>query len=163
MRRMSLAVFSLSAALAVPGVAQIEIDRIVSKVYATNIRQSDLRQARLLKLCPKTDSDELILAELQNRTLILAELARVPPADPTEDELAARRREWDDSIGGADRDGLLGKAGMSARELQTWLRDDVRIKKYLDQRFGRIPEAERAGRIQEWIRTLRQRAALGSK
>jgi hypothetical protein len=55
---------------------------------------------------------------------------------------------------------LLAKAGMTAPELEAWLRGDLKIRKYIEQRFGALPPAERQTRIDEWTKDLRQRAGL---
>ena len=97
----------------------------------------------MLKLCdPAAQSDEAILTELQNRVLMLAEVARGQTSEPTADQIAERRRDWEQALGaGAGLDALMARAGMSARDLQGWLRDDLRIRNYVDQRFGALPPA----------------------
>jgi hypothetical protein len=47
---------------------------------------------------------------------------------------------------------------MSEEDLQSWLRDDLRIRAYLRRQFGMLPEADRARATSEWIARLRQRA-----
>jgi hypothetical protein len=140
----------------------VEIDRVLSTVHATKIWRSDVRQARLLKLCPPATTDEAILVALENRLLIMAEVSRSPqPYDPPADEVARHRGEWEATLGGgASVTDLLGKAGMTAPELEAWLRGDLKIRKYIEQRFGALPAAERQTRIDEWTKDLRQRAGL---
>lgn len=156
--------FAASLLLAAPSAqaaAPVELDRIVSTVHTTKIWQSDIRQARMLKLCPSADTDDAILAELQNRALMLAEAGRAQPYEPTAEEVTARRREWESALGaGAGLDALLLRAGMSPRDLQAWHRDELRLRKYLDQRFGSLPAAQRTARTRDWIADLRQRAGL---
>ena len=75
--------------------ATVDLDHVMSTVHSTKIWKSDVRQARMLKLCdPTAQSDEAILTELQNRVLMLAEVARGQTTEPTADQLAARRRDW---------------------------------------------------------------------
>ena len=140
----------------------VDLDHVLSTVHSTKIWRSDVRQARLLKLCdPAAESDQAILTELQNRVLMLAEVTRGQANEPSPDELAARRREWEQSVGaGAGLDALMSRAGMSQRDLQAWLRDDLRIKSYIDQRFGGLPAAQRTTRVRDWVADLRQRAGL---
>ena len=138
------------------GGVQIELDRIVSRVNGRIITQSDVRQARALKLVDDTSSDDAARRALENRWLILAEIARGAPLPPASaGELAARRSEWQAS-GLADP----GSAGMADPELQTWLRDDLRIRAYLARQFGMLPESDRARARAEWLTRLRQRAEL---
>jgi hypothetical protein len=149
---------------AVAGAAgqQAEIDRVLWSFNGAVITTTDVWQARQLKLVPGSDSDEQILRALQNRQLILLELRRVPPAPPAAADVATRRREWEASLGaGADVRGLLAKAGMSEKACDGWITDDLRIRAYLRDRFGMLPEAERGARTEEWLRGLRQRAGLG--
>ena len=49
---------------------------------------------------------------------------------------------------------------MTARDLQGWLRDDLRISNYVDQRFGALPAPQRNTRVRDWVADLRQRAGL---
>ena len=139
----------------------VEIDRVLSTVHATKIWRSDVRQARLLKLVPQATTDEAILLALENRVLIMAEVSRSPQAyDPPAEEVARHRSEWERTLGGGHLPDLLGKAGMTAPELEGWLRADLKIRKYIEQRFGALPAAERQTRIDEWTKDLRQRAGL---
>ena len=142
--------------------ATVDLDHVLSTVQSTKIWRSDVRQARMLKLCdPAAESDQAILTELQNRVLILAEVARGQASEPTADEIASRRRDWERSVGaGAGLEALMARAGMSQRDLQAWLRDDLRIKSYIDQRFGGLPAAQRTTRVRDWVADLRQRAGL---
>ena len=149
--------------LAVPQQAlpAVELDRVVSTVQTTKIWSSDVRQARLLKLCgPAVSSDEGILIELQNRVLVLAEVGRAAGREPTTEELAAHRRAWEQTLGTGEVESLMTRAGMSARDLQAWHRNDLRIQMYLDGRFGGLAPNPRATRTAEWLGDLRQRAGL---
>jgi hypothetical protein len=149
--------------VAVAGVTgqQAEIDRVLWTYGGAVITTTDVWQARRLKLVSGGDTDEQILRALQNRQLILIELRRVPPAPPTAADLEGRRREWEASLGpGADVRGLLTQAGMSEKACDGWITDDLRIRAYLKERFGMLPEAERGARTDEWLRGLRQRAGL---
>ena len=151
-------------AAAVPGVAgQAEIDRVLWNFNGVIITTTDVWQARQLKLLSGgAESDADILRALQNRQLILMELRRVPPAAPASGDVASRRRQWEASLGpGPDVRGLLTKAGMSEKACEGWLTDDLRIQSYLRDRFGMLPEGDRAARTEEWLRGLRQRAGLG--
>jgi hypothetical protein len=133
----------------------VELDRIVSRVQGRIITQSDIRQARAAGLVDDTSSDAATRRALENRWLMLAEIARAAPLPPpTDAELGARRAEWQAARSGA------GVTAMSDAEVQLWLRDDLRIRAYLARQFGRLPEAERAKARDEWIGRLRQRAEL---
>ena len=142
--------------------ATVDLDRVVTTVHSTKIWKSDVRQARMLKLCDRSaESDDAIVTELQNRVLMLAEVARGQASEPTADQLATRRREWEQALGAGDGlDSLMARAGMSSRDLHAWLRDDLRIRNYVDQRFGALPPTQRTTRVKDWVADLRQRAGL---
>jgi hypothetical protein len=144
----------------VPSHAQIELDRIVARVGGHIITQSDIRQARALKLVENTSSDEATRRGLEDRLLVLAELGRslAPPASDA--DVLARRREWEASVGSADIPALLARNGMTEGEIDLWLRDDVRIRAYLRRQFAPLPEAERGKAMLDWMGRLRGRAGV---
>jgi len=149
---------------AVPALAREQgvVDRTLSTVNGQVILQSDIRQIRLLKLLKTAGGpDEAIQNEFENRILMLAELGRTT-TEPTTEEKAERRRQWEASLGaGSAVAARLAEAGMSEAGLTAWLRDDVRLEKYLNQRFGNSPDP--AGAIATWIQGLRRRAGLPVK
>ena len=158
---LSVVVLSAPAPQQALAPAPVELDHIVSTVNATKIWKSDVRQARMLKLCgPQVTQDEAVLAELQNRALILAEMTRAQSFEPTADALAAKRREWERSLGTTEIDNLLARAGMNTREVEAWLRTDLRIQRFLSDRFSTLPPDQREARQRDWIRDLRVRAGL---
>jgi hypothetical protein len=152
----------LPAFVPAPAGAQAELDRIVARVNNRIITRSDIRQARLLHLVDDTSSDESTRRGLENRLLILGDIARSNSLPPTTgEELTARRQQWESRVGGARRgEELLGQAGMSEKGLEAWLSDDLRIQAYLQRQFGSLPEADRSRAADEWIARLRQRAGL---
>jgi hypothetical protein len=125
------------AVLALPGAAnaQVLLDNILVRVNGEIITRSDVEQARALKLIPSTDA-QVIRTELENRHLILAEAARYPPPEPSADAIAAERRRWQAQVGDVDVPALLTRYGMSETSLAAWLRDDLRIRAYLDRQFA---------------------------
>jgi hypothetical protein len=148
-------------AMPAPLDAQVELDRIVSRVGGRIVMQSDVRQARLLRLVDDVESDLAVQRGLETRYLILQELQRaapLPPASP--EDVEARRAEWAATLQGADVGGLLRQSGMSEVDLNAWLRDDLRIRAYLRRQFGMLGDAERAQAVADWVSRLRQRAEL---
>jgi hypothetical protein len=59
---------------------------------------------------------------------------------------------------------VLAVSGMTRDQLRRRLRDDVRLKAYLDERFGTVPEGANVERrnplVAEWIAGLRRRAQV---
>ena len=149
--------------LAVPRMAQaqVEVDRVVSRVSGRVITLSDVRQASMLHLVGDTSSDDAVLRALENRLLILDELSRAAPLPPaTDEDLGARRSEWLAALGGADAGALRVRAGMGEADLSAWMRDDVRINAYLRRQFGMLTGPEREKATADWVARLRQRADL---
>ena len=154
--------------LAVAGAAtppQVTIDRVLSRVNGEIITQSDVRQAQLLKLfgarAEGPAGDTAVLRELENRRLILAEVARAGLPEPTPDRRASRRREWEATLGGQSQVArLLERGGMSETAIDDWCRNDLRIEAYLAERFKAYAPQERTRAIASWVDELRRRAGL---
>jgi hypothetical protein len=153
---------SMFVVLAATLSGQEVIDKVLSRVNGQIVTLSDLRQCRTLKLLAvDADTDEAYQRELENRLLILREIARSAGADPDQSAIAARRREWESALGaGPALNDRLANAGMSVEALESWLANDVRIRAYLDQRFSSTPSPERQTVIRHWVDMLRQRAGL---
>jgi hypothetical protein len=155
---MAAAMLTLAAA-ATAAQKPIEIDRTLQRVHGTPIMASDVRQARLLRLVDAAATDDEILRALENRLLVLHETARNERIEPKAEAIQARRKEWASAWpAGTDLPALLARAGATDQWLDGWIRDELRIAAYLDQRFGRT--AERAMRIETWLNDLRRRANL---
>lgn len=155
-----LATMAAAVSSSVPAAAQTVIDRTLATVNGQVLMESDVRQARRLKLVPLGDgSDVAIQTELENRILVLAQIGRSAQPDPTADEVQARREAWQASLpSGASVKDLLAQSGMTDDELGAWLRNDVRIQNYLQQLFSR--QADPPAAIGKFILELRRRAGL---
>ena len=120
--------------------------------------------SRALKLAGNAQSDQDVQTELENRLLILREIARATVAEPEPERVSSRRKDWTACWpAGTDVAAMLSKNGMSEQALDGWCRDDVRIAAYLEQRFGASSDDGREARIASWIRDLRQRANLPAR
>jgi hypothetical protein len=137
--------------------AQTVLDQVLVRFGGEIITQLDVRQARMLKLVSvPNDTDQAYVDALVNRRLILSDLKRTSTAEPTTEATDAKVRQWEASLGpGVDVPALLERAGMTQAGLRGWMRDDLRVQAYLDERFAGRP-ADLAG----WIATLRQRAGI---
>ncbi len=158
------AVLSLVLAVSLPASAsvQTELDHVVTRVNSRIITRTDVERARQLQLVDDIASDDAARRCLEDRVLVLTEIARVAPVAPIgDDELAERRAEWVTRVGGSDRAAeLLTDAGMSGPSLQQWFRDDVKIRSYLKRQFGAGAESDRAKAQADWLLRLRLRAGL---
>src|SRR5438128_226844 len=121
------------------GAAQTPLDGILAKFGGDIVTTSDVRQARLLKLVEtNAETDQAYVDAIINRRLMLSDLKRNPPAEPSSEAIDAKRQQWERRLGtGASVTDLLSRAGMSDAALRAWLRDDLRLEAYLDDRFGK--------------------------
>jgi hypothetical protein len=123
--------------------AQQLLDRIVARVGATVITQTDVEAALALGIAEPRPGDDRTAAgtqQLVDRQLLLAEVARFPPMEPSAadvDALVARMR----TRAGADFAAVMKRTGFDEQRIRELARDSLRIQAYLDQRFGASPQA----------------------
>lgn len=114
------------------------VDRMLAVVNGDVVTQSDVRAARRLLLMPFVASmtDDAVVTQLIERRLMLVEVARYAPAEPTADQLEAHRRAWTATLpAGTNLSAVQKSVGLRDPALAAWLRDDLRIAVYLDLRF----------------------------
>lgn len=116
------------------------IDRILAVVSGGLVLQTDAEAAIRLGLVPLpagTDRIQGALDRLIERRLMLIEVDRYGPPEPSLAEIDAVVREIDERVGSGERmDAILRESGMTVDQLRLWVRDDIRIRSYLQQRFG---------------------------
>jgi len=139
--------------------AQTLVDTTLRIVGGRAILTSDVRIAKELKLVPSSGGkDEEILTDLENRMLAVAFIDRAAGlTEPTPEEIAERRKLWESLIG-SDAAARLAAVHYSEADLTAWLRDDLRLEKYAQQRFGRDADPVKAR--DTWIKELRKQAGL---
>jgi hypothetical protein len=139
------------------------IDRIMAVVGGQTIALSDVTAAtefHLVDVPPDTaDPVAYTLDRLIQRTLILAEVERFQPPEPDPIEMTIRIDDLERRAGSAAAfDKALRVTGMSRGQLRRYIRDDLRITTYLNQRFGANTDpAERRTAIATWVSELRKR------
>jgi hypothetical protein len=117
--------------------AQALLDRVLARVGRVAITMSDVREAAGLGLIEGVPGDDQAAAldRVIDRQLLLDEVARFPPADPSEtavdEEVAAMLAH-----AGTGRDTLFAAVGRDEEHLRELARDSLRIRAYLTQRFG---------------------------
>ena len=133
----------VSLAWAPPARTEV-IDRILAVVGGEIITLSDARAALRFGLLPPDVSADPVGAALQrliDRRLILAEVERYRPAEPSaeavEAGVAAVRARFPDA---AAFDAALGQTALSREGLRRIVRDNLRIESYIDQRFASARE-----------------------
>lgn len=130
---------ALLVALPVAAAGEI-IDRVLAVVGGRIVTLSDARAAVRLQLVPLEGSNAAMAEALQrliDRRLVLAEIERYAPPEPTAeaiDEAVGRlRQRFEDDVAFDD---ALGQTGMSPEALRRFVRDTLRIESYEQQRFG---------------------------
>lgn len=119
------------------------IDRILAVVSGGLILLTDAEATIRLGLVPLPAGMDRIqgaLDRLIERRLMLIEVDRYGPPEPSLAEIDAVVKEIDQRVGSGDRmDAILRECGMTVDQLRLWVRDDLRIRAYLQQRFGNQP------------------------
>ena len=139
------------------------IDRVLAVVNGSVITLSDVTAARDLGIVSAgnaADPVRAILSSLIDRTLELSEVDRYAPPEPTADALAREvesvRTRFPTAAAFA---AALARSGMDLPRLREVLRDDLRIRAYLDQRF--VATADRRQQlVADWLAGLHRRAEL---
>ena len=146
------------------GVARAEtIDRVLAVVAGQLITLTDVRAAidlRLQRTDGAADPVRAVLTKLIDRELILAEVDRYAPPEPTaeavdrEVERVRARVESQEAL-----DAALARSGIDEKHLRETLRQDLRMRAYLDQRFTSAAD-RRDAVIDDWLAGLRRRAEI---
>ena len=148
--------------LGVVGRAEV-VDRVLAVVSGDLITLSDVTAARDLGLvAPGAAADPIraVLAQLIDRELQLAEVERYAPMEPTADEvdrevqIVRARFPAQQAL-----DAALARSGIDLQHLRETLRENLRIRAYLEQRFATADE-RRQQRISDWMAGLRRRADI---
>ena len=138
MQRVPVALALLLLAFGSSSHAEI-IDRILAVVEGQLITLSDVRAVTRLGLEHAAEGDDpvrAILDRLIERQLMLVEVERYAPQEPSPEALDARL----DAVRGTFPDALafettLHQVGMTQEHLRRYARDALRIDAYLQQRF----------------------------
>lgn len=137
--RDGLALLALALCTSAATAQETLIERTVAIVGGAVITQSDVRTALALGLVDAAgpDAERDAAARLIERWLILHEVSRFAPPEPAPGAVAARLAVIADRAGSpAALDALLVRGGFTPGRLASWVRDDLRIAAYLDQRFA---------------------------
>ncbi len=149
-------VLMLSVALAQPSVL---VDRTLALVGGRTITLSDARVARSLALVDVSGGDEEIVEQLIDRELMLRETERYTPPNPSAEAIEARLNDVSRHAGGDEPLArILDAGGFSEARLRGWIRDDLRIAAYVEQRFAL--DERRADLIDDWVEDLRRRTPV---
>ena len=152
--------------LALQQPAPVVIDRILAVVSTQPIMLSDVAAAIQFHLVdvPSGTSDPTayVLDRLIRRTLILTEVDRFQPPAPDEGEITARVDDLERRAGSPEAfQRALAVTGMTRDLLRRFIRDDLRIRTYVLQRFGADrPEADLNAAVDSWVADMRRRTEI---
>lgn len=144
----------------------VAIDRIMAVVSTQPILLSDVTAAiefHLVDVPPGTvDPTAYVLDRLIRRTLILTEVNRFQPALPDESEITTRVDDLQRRAGSPEAFAReFAVTGMTPDRLRQFIRDDLRIRTYILQRFGaNLPQAQLDAQVDAWVADLRRRTQV---
>ena len=157
-----IAIAGLTLALTA-SVAAETIDRVLAVAAGQLIMLSDVTAMRDLGIVtptPGADPVASVLNQLIDRELMLAEVDRYAPPEPEpaeiEKEFAAVRARFPSDKAFND---VLARSGFEAAHVREIVRQNLRLRAYLDQRFT-VPDGNQRRRqtlIDDWIASLRRR------
>jgi hypothetical protein len=160
-----LASVALAAALSCAVHADEIIDRMLAVVAGDLIMMSDVAAAVEFGLVPQTtgpDVTRVVLSQLIDRSLMLAEVDRYAPPEPAAEavdrELAAVRGRFasDEAFREA-----LARFGVDESHLRQTLRANLRLRAYVEQRFSGVPPSDED--IAGYYRTHLDRFTIGGQ
>jgi hypothetical protein len=115
---------------------QVLLERTRALVGGAVITQSDIDLATALGLVDPAPGGD-VLATLIERGLMLHEVARFSPPEPEASAVRVRLDAARARVGSpAALRSQLARAGATEARLEAWVRDDLRIAAYVDQRFA---------------------------
>jgi hypothetical protein len=150
-------------ALVVAPVRAEVIDRVLAVVSGSLITLSDVNAADELGLVKPRDSGDRVrdvLSQLIDRELQLAEVDRYAPPEPSaadvDREVQTVRSQFP-SPGAFEA--VLARSGIDLAHLRETVRENLRIRAYVEQRFAASDE-RRQQVVADWIAGLRRRADI---
>jgi hypothetical protein len=139
------------------------IDRVLAVVSGSLITLSDVNAAYDLGLVkPHNSPDPIrdVLSQLIDRELQLAEVDRYAPPEPSEADVNREVQAVQSRFPSAQAfDAVLIRSGIDLAHLRETVREDLRIRGYLAQRFS-VGEDRRQQVVDEWVAGLRRRADI---
>lgn len=165
----ALQIIALAAALSGQGAAVPSqsppqaslVERTLAIVGGQAITLADVQTALALSLVTAPDLTRAT-EQLVERALMLREVERYAPPEP---EDAVVERQLGAIRARLPKDALartLAAGGFSEARLRGWIRDDLRVTAYLEQRFASVgagPQT-REDLIADWVADLRRRTPV---
>jgi hypothetical protein len=139
------------------------IDRLLAVVAGQLITLSDVTAATDLGLQTAdgaADPVRAVLTKLIDRELVIAEVERYAPPEPAADAVDAEVQKVRQRFAApAAFEAALARSGIDEKHLRETLRQDLRTRAYLDQRFSTASD-RRARLVDEWMAGLRRRGGV---
>ena len=138
------------------------IDRVLAIASGDVITLSDVRAAQALGRVDVRDAPDpvrVVLSQLIDRALVLAEVNRFAPPEPSAGdidnalEFVAARFPTPEAF-----EATLYKVGVDRGFVRELLREDLRIRAYVDQRFVADTPDEQRAMVDGWVAGLRRRS-----
>jgi hypothetical protein len=136
------------------------VERTLAIVAGNAITLSDVRAATALGLVAKATDVDAATEALVERALKLREVERYAPPEPDAARIDAAIAEIRDRLGPQQVETVLAASGMTEARLRTWIRDDLRITTYLNQRFAADGPERRDSLVSDWVADLRRRTPI---
>jgi len=138
------------------------IDRVLAVVSGSLITLSDVNASLELGLVAPPEGDDPVrgvLSRLIDRELQLAEVDRYAPPEPSAADVDRELQTVLSRFPSRDTfDAILARSGIDLAHLRETMRENLRIRAYLDQRFP--PGDERRQVVDDWVAGLRRRADI---
>jgi len=138
------------------------IDRVLAVVGGSLITLTDVNASLELGLVPPPEGDDPIrgaLSRLIDRELQLAEVDRYAPPEPSSADVDRELQNVVSRFPSREMfDAILARSGIDLTHLRETMRENLRIRAYLDQRFP--PGDERRQVVDDWVAGLRRRADI---
>lgn len=126
--------------------AQEVIDRMMAVVAGDLIMLSDVTAAVEFGLVPPAASSDVtrtVLAQLIDRSLMLAEVERYAPPEPSQAAVDREYRAVSDRFSSPEAFAeALVRNGIDESTLRATLRANLRLRAYLEQRFTTVPPSD---------------------
>jgi len=137
------------------------LDRVLAVVAGRLIMLSDVTAARDLRLvtvdAAAADPIRDVLTRLIDRELVLVEVDRYAPPEPGSDAVDAEMERVRARFGSeGELEAAMARSGLDRQHLRETLRQDLRMRAYLDQRFAGAGD-RRPTLVFEWMAGLRRR------
>lgn len=157
-----LALLAVWSGTRVQAAADEVIDRVLAVASGEVITLSDVRAARELgrvSVDGAADPVRAVLSQLIDRALVLAEVNRFAPPEPSPETIDAAFEAVTARFATVDVfDVTLARLGVDRPFVRDLLREDLRIRAYLDQRFTAETQGDQRTMVSDWIAGLRRRS-----